>query len=66
MPDADQSKKDYMKECGGKEAHVLDPCVNFKSEDVWVDVEQAVPMVHLALERMGHEIGPWLKNLKSA
>lgn len=58
---ADKTEEYYMENCGNKTPHLLNPCTAIKSADVTVNVPQAVRMVRLALERMGHTIDPWLQ-----
>lgn len=50
----------YREHCAKMVPHMLSPCSAVKSMDVFVPLDAAVRVITLALERMGHPVGPWL------
>lgn len=63
MPSADEKPERYLEMCGDKTPHLLSPCTALKSLPVTVHLDQAINKVRFALERMGHQAGPWPNSL---
>lgn len=45
--------------CGDKAPHIFSPCLELKSEKVWVKVDKIMPLILDALERMGYHTGTY-------
>ncbi|PXF42615.1 Protein O-linked-mannose beta-1,4-N-acetylglucosaminyltransferase 2 [Gracilariopsis chorda] len=55
----------YEEKCGRHTPHMMSPCNDIKSVDVWVNITSAVRTIKFAFERMGYPIDPWMEYVQS-